>query len=518
MGDGEAMSLDPMVSDSEAPRAARPAEGRELELKLDIEPDDTDALLDHPLLRDSVGEPRKTHSIYYDTKKKALQRAGVSLRVRRAGDRYVQTVKANGKASAGLFDRSEWEEPIAGPAPDLDRVRALSTVLDQEAVRSGLQPVFETRIERRACLLEWQGARIEVVIDRGSVVAGKRNQPVLEVELELIDGPPQALFALARALQSAVPLRLGVLTKAERGARLSQRATSRAVKAEKLTLSPTMSVAEAFQAIAFACLRHFRSNEPLVMGARDVDALHQARVALRRLRSALSLFKPVLAEAAAHRFRDELRDLSNKLGEARNLDVLLQRRSEALGPEARRRLVDERTRAYDAVMAALRTPQVRTMMLDLVEWIALAEFIADDPSGRARAQAPLPDFATAVLRRFWKKVRRSGRQFADLDDEARHELRIAGKKLRYAAEFFAALYDKRAERRDQFITQLQELQEELGDLNDLATERELEERLAALAIHLPAPANSDGGKQKATLLARSDAAYRELAGIGAFWR
>lgn len=513
------MSLDIPDSESEAAQASHSATGRELELKLDIEPEGSDALIDHPLLRDTVGGPRQTHSVYYDTKKKALHRAGVSLRVRRTGDRYVQTVKANGKASAGLFDRSEWEEPITGPAPELDRVRNLTSVLDKQAVRAGLNPVFETLIERRTGLLDWQGARIEVVIDRGTVVAGKRREPVLEVELELLDGRPQALFDLARALQSAVPLRLGVLTKSERGARLARPRADQAVKAEKVTLSAAMSVAEAFQVIAFACLRHFRSNEPRVAAGRDVDALHQSRVALRRLRSAFSLFKPILARPAAERFRVELRDLSNKLGEARNLDVLLRRRSEELAPDARQRLVEERTRAYDEVTKALRSPRVRTMMLDLVEWIALADFVDNDASVRASAEAPLQPFADQVLRRFWKKVRRGGRNLPTLDDEARHTLRISSKKLRYATEFFAALYDKRAERRDKFIAQLQELQEDLGELNDLATEGLLEARLAALAIDLPVHAEAGGDdKHKAGLIARSDAAYRELADIGPFWR
>lgn len=513
------MSLDIPASESKAPQASNSANGRELELKLEIEAEGSDALIDHPLLRDTIGGPRHTHSVYYDTKKKALQRAGVSLRVRRAGDSYVQTVKANGKASAGLFDRSEWEEPIAGPAPELDRVRNLTSVLDKEAVRAALNPVFETLIERRTGLLDWQGARIEVVIDRGTVVAGKRQEPVLEVELELLDGPPQALFDLARALQSAVPLRLGVLTKSERGARLARPQADKAVKAEKVTLSAAMSVAEAFQVIAFACLRHFRSNEPRVVAARDVDALHQSRVALRRLRSAFSLFKPILARPAAERFREELRDLSNKLGEARNLDVLLSRRSEELAPGARQRLVEERTRAYDGVIKALRSPQVRTMMLDLVEWIALADFVGSHVSVRASAESPLRPFTTEVLHRFWKKVRRGGRDLATLDDQARHALRISSKKLRYATEFFAALYDKRAERRDKFIAQLQELQEDLGELNDLATERALEARLAALAIDLPVHAEAGGDdKHKAGLIARSDAAYRELADIGPFWR
>jgi CHAD domain-containing protein len=279
-----------------------------------------------------------------------------------------------------------------------------------------------------------------------------------------------------------------------------------------------MSITEAFQVIAFACLRHFRSNEPRVAAARDVDALHQSRVALRRLRSAFSLFKPILARPAAERFREELRALSNTLGEARNLDVLLRRRSEALAPDARQRLVEERTRAYDRVIEELRSPQVRTMMLDLVEWVALAAFIGHGEGGRSDAEAPLRPFADHVLRRFWKKLKRGGSDLPDLDDGARHELRISAKKLRYAAEFFAALYDKRAERRDEFVARLQELQEDLGELNDVVTERALEEHLAALGIDLPRHATPGGeAKHKAALIAKSDVVYRELAAIGPFW-
>jgi inorganic triphosphatase YgiF len=486
---------------------------REIELKLEIEPQAATTLLDHPLLRNALGAPAQNDSIYYDTRKGMLRTAGISLRVRRIGDRFVQTLKSGARAAGGLFDRREWEEPIAGSEPEFERLRRFEPVLDQAMVRSILKPVYETRIRRRACTLDRDGARIELVVDEGEVVAGKRRQALAEIELELVEGPPTALFALARELQTHIPLKLGMMTKSERGARLASGKAWRASKAEPVKLTPEMNAADGFRTIALACLRHFSANEPLVISARDVDALHQSRVALRRLRSAFSLFKPILGGAELGRFRDDVRTLAATLGAARNLDVLLARRSEELPKDVRRKLVEERRRAYDVAIAALTSPEVRAMMLDLSEWIALTG--ADE-----RGNEPLPKFADAVLNRFWRKVRRKGKLLHKLDDEERHELRIAGKKLRYAGEFFAGLYadDDRVAVRDAFLTAIEGLQEHLGGLNDLVTERELERDLARIGIDLPKRDRRESNQMRSHLVSASEQAFKELAEVGRFWR
>ena len=509
------MDVDPAEGGSETdlrPNICSDVDFREVELKLEIEPGAAETLCDHPLLRGTLGEPLQNDSVYYDTRKGALRAAGVSLRVRRIGDGFVQTVKSGARAAVGLFDRSEWEEPIAGPEPELERICDIEPILDEPAVRRALKPVYETRFRRRTCTLDRDGARIELVVDQGEVVAGKHSQALAEVELELIEGPAKALFALARELQSHADLRLGVMTKSERGARLASGKASRATKAEPVRLSPSMSVADGFRTIALACLRHFRANEPLVIAARDVDALHQSRVALRRLRSAFSLFRPVLAGPEYERFRGELRTLSGTLGVARNLDVLLARRSEDLSKKSRQRLVEERGRAYDQAIAALRSAQVRTVMIDLAEWIALS-------GAEKHGHHPLRPFADSVLDRFWKKVRRRGRILRDLDDVERHELRIAAKKLRYAGEFFARLYvdNSSAAARDSFLTAVEALQEGLGGLNDMATERELAEDLRRRGIALPRPRSGDARSARAALIAASDQSYRRLAEAGMFW-
>lgn len=520
-GHGKSMTFDPDDGDPNIADLSMARDGglREVELKLELEPGGTEALLDHPLLRDILGDERQNDSVYYDTRKGALRSAGVSLRVRRSGERFVQTVKSDGKAGAGLFDRSEWEQSVSGPGLDLDKVHAAGPILQAPEVRHALKPVFETRIRRRACTLDRDGSRIELVVDRGEVVAGRKTQPIFEVELELIEGRPSALFDLARELHKDVPVRLGVMSKSERGARLASGKSSRATKAEPVILSPDMSVADGFRTIALACMRHFRANEPLIISARDVDALHQGRVALRRLRSAFSLFKPVLPGSAFEGFREGLRNLSGTMGVARNLDVLLERRSEDLSKDSRRLLMEQRSRAYDDTITALKSSQVRAMMIDLVEWITLGDSVIRDDAIRQRNR-PLKPYAQSVLDRFWRKVRKRGRIVRDLDDEDRHELRIAAKKLRYAGEFFAGLYADAQSvcDRDAFLAAMVAMQDGLGDLNDIATERSLAKELALFGITLPRRKAGNGRPAKSALIAASDKSYRRLADVGPYWR
>jgi CHAD domain-containing protein len=156
-----------------------------------------------------------------------------------------------------------------------------------------------------------------------------------------------------------------------------------------------------------------------------------------------------------------------ELGKARNIDVLIKRASDG---DLSNRLQAARSDAYGAVEAALSSLRARSLMIDLAEWIS----IRDWRSGRAGAALlaqPSRDFASSVLDKLWKKVVKGGSNLTDLDDEARHELRISAKKLRYAAEFFGPLYESKREtkRHNRFLVAMEGLQDQLGSLNDLAT-------------------------------------------------
>jgi CHAD domain-containing protein len=175
-----------------------------------------------------------------------------------------------------------------------------------------------------------------------------------------------------------------------------------------------------------------------------------------------------------------------------------------------------REAAYDEALAALNSPRFRGAMIDLVGWIALGEW-----RRQAAADEPLAAFAAGALDRFWRKVKKGGRGLASIGDEARHEVRIAGKKLRYAAEFFASLHTgkKVAKRRAAFLGPLEKLQGDLGDLNDMATAVELSESLnRRLALPPQELAERRDVKDKDALLAAAERAHAQLVEAGPYWR
>ncbi len=483
----------------------------EIELKLVLRPQDADVLEGSGLLGVAPTKAQ-LRSIYFDTPDHCLVRAGLSLRIRGSGRKRIQTIKAYGTNSVGLFARPEWEREVLNDTPIIDNTTPIRALLGQRG--NELAPAFEVHIERSAWDIHQGDATIELVIDRGeTVVAGDRRSPICEVELELKHGNAAALFALARKLDAVVPIRLGVMTKAERGYALIE-SVATVFKAERVALNPDMTAAQAFQNIVQLCLRHFRRNEDLLLAGRQPEALHQARVALRRLRSAFSIFETLLVDDVSAGLNDELRWLATELGEARNLDVMLER---APPGELHDRLETARQLAYARVDQVLASARVRRLMLNLAQWIASGTWLAAANTRDIR-DLPSREFASAALDRFRHKVKKHGCDLAAADDEARHKVRREAKKLRYAVEFFTALFDRKRERRQykHFVGVMEALQEHLGALNDLATASDILTRLGIgdepRGTTLLCPGD------KGNLLAAAEAAHEALVDAKRFWR
>ena len=481
---------------------------REVELKLDLTGAAADALEVAGILPDAP-KVRQMQAVYHDTPEQDLAQAGVSLRIRAAGDERIQTVKADGAGNTGLFARSEWERPVDGDTPLLDDSTPVKALLGDRI--HTITPQFEVHVERRAWIVAADDAEIEILLDRGEVLRGDRRDPICELELELKDGTPTALFALARKIDDIVPVRLGVLTKAERGYRLSAPVRS-VFKAEPVALNTELTAAEAFRHVVQACVRQFRLNEAVLLTDPAPEALHQARVALRRLRSAFSIFKPLFsADPGADQLRGELRWLAGELGHARDLDVLLARASAGALHDLIQKAREE---AYAHVDSALCSGRVRRLMLDLTQWLTDGPWLLA-ADAQDRRNEPAREFAAAALERFRRTVKKQGRNLGKLDDEARHELRKSAKKLRYASEFFSVLFEARRRRYQSFIATLEELQDQLGALNDLATAPEVISRLG-IGDDPGADALLGTGKRKALISAAAEA-HDALVDAKRFW-
>ena len=483
---------------------------QEVELKLEL-PQDAAEAFEQLTLLPGEGDRAELRAIYFDTPDRQLQAQGYSLRIRRSGNERIQTVKADGGdgSGGGLFARAEWEMPVEQDEPVIDTRTPIAAALG--AAAEMIEPAFHVDVERRTWLISKGGAKMELVLDKGFVRAGERQAPVHEIELEKKAGEPAALFSLARLIEAAVPVRLGVAAKAERGYRLLAAAPA-CFKAEPLRLKPDVRAEEAFQAVVRACVRQYRLNEELLLDHYDPHALHQARVAVRRLRSALTLFKPMLAPEDVTRFQDELRWLARVLGEARDLDVLIERTRQG---DLHEQIQATRADVHARVLEALETKRARALPIDLVEWLTLGAG-KTDAEGQAFRGGSARDFATGRLQHFHRRVVIRGKRLAKLDDEQRHEIRKNAKKLRYASEFFSGLFTgtkKERRRYSRFIDALEILQDDLGALNDLVSTPQL------LAQHGIADAEgaieSGGGKKK--LIAAAADAHAELADVQRFW-
>ncbi|WP_207061572.1 inorganic triphosphatase [Motiliproteus sp. SC1-56] len=198
---------------------------QEIELKLSLPPNQQDTLRQSPLLKNYAGPPpvkRHLLNTYFDSPEQRLNQHGVALRIRHQGEEYIQTLKTRGQSRGGLHQRNEWEWRLAAPqlAPEKLPAEALPPGLNP----STLVPAFTTDFMRITWNLDFpfngQSAQVELVLDVGEARADTLSDPISEIELELKDGPPEALFELAKQLAADVALRITRISKAERGYRL----------------------------------------------------------------------------------------------------------------------------------------------------------------------------------------------------------------------------------------------------------------------------------------------------------
>lgn len=495
----------------------------EVELKFEADPDDFDRLLRHPALQDAIEGPglQSLRSIYFDTHDHALHDAGISLRIRTDGRRRIQTIKAPPKANGIALERMEWETPVRSDKPDLTFLSGpgLEPLLN---LKNDIKPILSIDVHRTTITVRHEGSIVEVAFDRGSVRGHAEARPFAEIELELKRGDLEDLFGLARALADTAPLRLSFLAKSDRGFGALGEAPTRA-KAEPIELKRRTTSGEAFQAIASSCLRHLMANYPILREHRAPEAVHQMRVALRRLRAAIALFKAVVADEQRDRVRNELKWMASQLGEARDLDVYI---AQTLEPARARhgdvsefqtlmaRYEERRRSAYDTVQETIASPRFLKGVLDTAAWIQTGEWLSLGGEVARARENPALDHAKDELSRRWSRVRKRGKKLTAFDPEERHQLRIEIKKLRYAIDFFQSLFKGSLVRKPKKAARevLEALQDTLGELNDIAVRTDIGDLPASEMVR------QEQLERVEPLLAAAEVQYRSFASLERFWR
>ncbi|HEV2365663.1 MAG TPA: CHAD domain-containing protein [Caulobacteraceae bacterium] len=486
---------------------------REFELKFEVEPGRASEVASALAAR---ARPSVNHlaATYFDTPDQALRRAGYSLRVRQEGGRWRQTVKS----LAGGPARGEWESDIDGPAPapDLVRTTPAGAALDGAA----LEPLFRVDVERRSVTAEAAKARVEASLDSGRAVAPDREAEFGELELELKSGAPASLFALARRLRRELRLRPSFAAKAERGFALLDAPAEPGRHWRSPDIGPQMSAGAAFQAIAVAALAQMADNAGQFAASDHPEIVHQLRVGARRLRSAMKVFTPVIADSRCAPLEGELEWLASELDGARNLDVLLagavrragRSKNGARLAALKMRLAQERERAYARARAAAASDRFSTLLFDLLAWSRIGPWTSAAALGAKWRDAGVTAFAVEALEDGRAEVRRRGRGFGDLSARGRHKLRIRAKRLRYAAEDLRGLFPGEQKTADRFISRLKALLDCLGELNDIATATTL------LEPHDPPKRlQKRERRREARLLAKAEKAFDAVADAPRFW-
>jgi inorganic triphosphatase YgiF len=514
-----------------------PIPPKELEVKLELDPASLPALYKIPFFRARKTTPKRSSevSVYFDTDKHKLRKKGLMLRVRRTGSRFIQTIKAAG--NSGPFERDEWETEVPGKEPDLSQANgtALEPLLSNE-LRRRLKPLFETRVRRTVYPVVDEECAIAFTVDRGTVDTGSRSLPLCEIELELERGTLADLFEVARQLVRALPARLALKSKSQRGYEIIDGDLESPVKATSIDLPASITTRDAFKMIGLDCLKQVINNEAALISG-DPEGVHQMRVGVRRLRAAMSLFGVLLQGSGTAAIKAELKWLTGELGPARELEVLInrvvapmkrQRRRWGGMPSLSRELAERRDAALTRAQDAIRSDRFRALTLDTAAWLQAGQWTnPGDDLVRDRGDLRITVFAAEQLTRRWRKVRKKGKALAQLDARSRHKLRIEAKKLRYAAEFFVSLFarKRKVKRRKQFLDTLGRLQDGLGDLNDIAVH---EKRIAAIGIRRlrsnPSRAFAAGlltgledARTEAAMTAAVEA-HADLEKIKPFWR
>ena len=401
---------------------------------------------------------RKTlTSVYYDTVDHELKRQGLTLRVRQRNRQYVQTVKSVNASASLPLTRGEWEDALAGAQPDLHAPN--SGVHLPAALSEGeLRPLFVTTVRRAAIVLRPDATtEIEAAIDDGVIEAAesRRTEPICEIELEHKIGDPAAIYDIGLRLLEVAPLRLEMRSKAERGFDLLEAGGDdpQATHAPPVAIDREMTVDAVWHKFGGECLAVALRNEPAAL-AGIAEGLHQMRVAIRRLRAVLSTLRRMLPGEQSRWVGEELRWLAHALGPARNWDVftgtiLASASSALLSPQDRAALSRaaecQRLRAHQEAEAAIRSARYTTALMRLLRWFAARDW-HDQPVAKHSAllMTPIGTVAPGLIARRYRKVCEGIKDFAVLDSEQRHQVRIAVKKLRYTIDLLAPLFPRDA--------------------------------------------------------------------------
>ena len=492
----------------------------EAELKLRLaDPTCLNNLLMAPWLNELSTQPpykQTLETTYYDTADQRLLKSRLSYRLRLADGKWTATVKADGTSDGGLHQRSEYNVPVASPLPSIEPF--LTTDIGErlaEAVGNmSLEPIFSTRFDRHIMdIMTSDGSNIELALDDGDILAGNKQQKILELELELKAGKPQSLVWLGAALAEQFPLLPEQDSKLYRATLLAGLADGLAqdipLPSPLTKASTTLPACQVLSQIMIHTIHEtVRAQQAHLTNPEDIETLHEFRIILRKLNALLQFSEPLIPADSYADWQDKLSNWGSRLGSIRDLDSFSLAWDQLTGymtrvipnyagkPVLAALLADKRTNAKTGFYTAVATGQLTPVLLGL--WSFLQNWSDNNTSDN---QMILKKFAYPRFGYWLAQLLQQGNTLDLSDLDAVHELRVNGRRLRNTLEVLApALPDST----QLLIKRLEQLQDLLGEIKDVTfTPSLLQELVKASASRL---AHRDAGLITGWQLAKSAAA------------
>jgi len=426
-------------------------------------------------LLSAVTPARRLRLLCADTAGGDLAAAGLTLHLRHEGRRWTQVLSR----AAGPPPRLEQAIPLpaqAGQVPVIDVHRHAHTAwrdaLPPAVLEGGaaIEVQVQVRMERVQRTVRSGATRVQVTFDQGDVQRGKTRWPLCVVRFERLAGPPIGLVALAARWIERHGLYLvagGWLHLAPGPAQPTE--TDSVTFAAASPLAPLLEPDAALRALVGSCLDHLLPNAArLAAGSGGPEHLHQTRVALRRLRTALRVLGH-WSQGVDPQWNATLGEVFSRLGARRDRDALSASLLPALMAAGAPTVELPPASQTGSPADVLRGAACNRVLVELLAFSADAPLASDtDPELVNRPAAdPMPaTLARPLLNRLHRRIATEAEDFLNVDDAARHRTRKRLKRLRYSAEFVAPLFPSKAVAR--YLGPLRAAQDALGAFNDLA--------------------------------------------------
>lgn len=440
-----------------------------------------------------TAQQQRLSAYYFDTPNQDLAKKGIALRIRFEDSQWVQTLKTAGDGVAKRVELNTVLSLAGTPdtldvsrlVPDISLITAptvvaqLTNIMPLDELAQALTVQYFTDVQRISRQIKKNNSRIEIAYDIGKVGIGRLNSQkaannhgltqsdIHEIEFELLEGDPSDLIEVAKTWCKKYKLYLSTVTKAQRGSLLlANKQFAEPVKADLAVLQLHKGISQfAFlQAVINNCLVQILPNASAIAeGSPDGNLVHQLRVGIRRLRTALKHFK-FAQDYIDPNWLMVLKQTFSLLGEYRDKEIL-QIKTQPLLESVGAPHVEWSTAVDIMPIDAVRANDFQILLLELIGFTHLP-VPADNPKAKATVAKKLEKLFTAIAA--------ASDKFASLDTDSQHGIRKDLKSLRYVSEFAAPLFanqnngkkGKKATKLNAFLQYLEPAQDVLGEYND----------------------------------------------------